>query len=62
MKCTFCDGVAHPSTGCQYTETMVQCYRCTVEVWAWFRRQQHKKWGGMSFYEHALKEKDESQA
>lgn len=53
MKCMFCQGAAHPATGAQYTPTALACRRCVVEVWAWFRRQQHKKWSGHYFYEHA---------
>ena len=43
MKCFLCDGVAHPSTGAQYTERVVVCESCVREFWAWFRAQQHKR-------------------
>jgi len=58
MRCFCCGGPAHPATGCQYTETMVQCYRCTVEFWAWVRRHTGKRWGAPgtpNFYECAAK-------
>jgi hypothetical protein len=37
MKCFFCPGVAHPSTGCQYSENVVACHSCVVEFWKWFK-------------------------
>lgn len=33
--CFFCDGPAHPSTGCQYSERVIACHGCTVAFWAW---------------------------
>jgi hypothetical protein len=42
MTCFFCDGPAHPATGCQYTERALACWACTVRFWKWFREHQHK--------------------
>lgn len=57
MICATCGGPAHPATGCQYTETFITCYRCTVEAWTWLRRHINEKGlrSGISFYEHAGK-------
>lgn len=53
--CFFCKHPAHPSTGAQYTETAIVCRYCVVDFWKWFRAQQHKKWSGAYFYDHAAK-------
>lgn len=42
MTCFFCGGVAHPSTGCQYSERVVACEGCTRDFWRWFRAHQNK--------------------
>lgn len=59
MKCNFCGGPAHPATGCQYSENMISCYRCTVEAWSWVKHHTSAKAGrrrnkvptARSFYE-----------
>jgi hypothetical protein len=61
MRCNFCGGPAHPATGCQYTETMISCWRCTLEAWRWIkghtnRMARRSGRGGvpaLSFYEAA---------
>jgi hypothetical protein len=37
MTCATCGGVAHPATGCQYTETFIVCGPCTRRAWEWIR-------------------------
>lgn len=51
MRCFFCGGPAHPSTGCEYSERVVSCGPCVRRFWEWFRRQQHKTFGGCRFYD-----------
>lgn len=53
MRCFFCKGPAHPATGCQWSESVVACERCTREFWRWFRGMQNRKWGGFFFYDAA---------
>lgn len=61
MRCNFCGGAAHPATGCQYSATMISCWRCTVEAWHWIKghtnRKARRPRGGavtsVSFYEAA---------
>jgi len=36
MECNFCEGVAHPASGCSYTETMIACGPCVRRFWSWF--------------------------
>ncbi len=44
MKCSFCDNpAAHPATGCQYSETMIACFYCVQETWAWVRNHTRGK-------------------
>jgi hypothetical protein len=43
MRCNFCGGAAHPATGCQYTETMIACWRCTLEAWRWIKGHTNRK-------------------
>jgi len=50
MWCFTCGGPAHPSTGCAYNESVLVCGPCTRRFWEWFRRQQHRRWGGADFY------------
>lgn len=35
MRCASCGGVAHPATGCQYSETMIVCGPCVRRFWSW---------------------------
>ena len=59
MRCNFCEGPAHPATGCVYSENMISCYRCTVETWSWVKhhtsaragRRRNKVPTARSFYE-----------
>jgi len=53
-RCATCGGPAHPATGCQYTETFITCYSCTVEAWSWIRQHVAGKGRrrGPSFYDH----------
>jgi len=43
MQCSFCEGVAHPATGCQYTPTMIACGSCTRRFWQWVGRHTAEK-------------------
>ncbi len=43
MDCNFCEGVAHPATGCQYTENMIACGPCTRRFWAWFEQHSNPR-------------------
>ncbi len=38
IRCATCQGVAHPATGCAYTETFIVCGPCTRQAWAWIRQ------------------------
>ncbi len=53
--CRDCGGVAHPASGCQYTETWIVCGPCVRIAWAWLLRHINGKGGrsGLYFYEHA---------
>lgn len=65
--CSFCGGAAHPATGCEYSATIIACWRCTEEAWSWVKghtdaRQGRKRRDGtmrpataLSFYEAAGK-------
>jgi hypothetical protein len=35
MQCSFCDGVAHPATGCQYGPRTISCGPCVRSFWDW---------------------------
>ncbi len=37
MSCFFCNGPAHPATGCQYSERVLACHQCVVDFWKWLR-------------------------
>ena len=43
MRCSFCPGVAHPATGCQYTPNMIACASCVRECWAWVQSHTNGK-------------------
>lgn len=58
--CSFCDGVAHPATGCVYGPRTIACRTCTVDFWRWVRqhtngrpRAKRGPTPAMSFYEAA---------
>jgi len=63
MECFCCGGVAHPATGCQYSERVIICGSCTRSFWKWVRghTSQSKRVGDrdrrpavfVSFYEAA---------
>jgi hypothetical protein len=55
MVCFFCGGSAHPSTGCEWSERVIACGACTREFWKWLRAMQHRRWGGVAFYDAAVK-------
>ena len=62
MRCNFCDGVAHPATGCVYGPRTIACWSCTVLFWKWLIQHVHKRPGkrhrvrkGVSFYAAAGK-------
>jgi hypothetical protein len=48
--CSFCGGAAHPATGCQYSENIISCWRCTKEAWHWVKGWTHRR---ADFYEAA---------
>lgn len=52
--CACCDGVAHPASGCQYSERVVVCGPCTRRFWAWAKRHTSAKGRrkGPNFYDH----------
>jgi len=54
MSCFFCGDIAHPATGCQYTETCLACAACTRSAWAWVRQHtsSRSRRRGPSFYDH----------
>lgn len=54
MRCRDCGGVAHPATGCQYTENYIVCGPCTRRVWEWIHQHTSGKGRrkGPSFYDH----------
>lgn len=37
MKCASCEGVAHPATGCAWSERTLVCRSCAVRFWAWMQ-------------------------
>ena len=53
--CKMCGGVAHPSSGCQYSENFVVCGPCVRRDWKWLLNHINTKGGrkGMFFYEYA---------
>lgn len=61
MNCNFCEGVAHPATGCVYGPNTIACASCTKEFWKWVRShtgskgsKKNQRFEGMiSFYEAA---------
>jgi hypothetical protein len=63
IRCNFCQGPAHPATGCVYGPKTIACYRCTREFWAWATRHINGKarankngvTPGVSFYEAAAR-------
>ncbi|GAC1541213.1 MAG: hypothetical protein NVS3B10_05740 [Polyangiales bacterium] len=54
MSCFFCDGPAHPATGCQYSARALACRACTVRFWTWAKQHINGKGRrkGLSFYDH----------
>lgn len=54
-KCASCPGVAHPATGCQYSERVLICAQCTKRFWVWLRQHTNGKGRrkkGPNFYDH----------
>ena len=41
MKCLFCGGSAHPSTGHQYTERVISCGPCYRQFLVWYKARLH---------------------
>jgi len=54
MLCAACKGVAHPSTGCQYSVRVLICRNCVVRFWVWLRQHTNGKGRrkGPNFYDH----------
>lgn len=52
IRCRTCGGVAHPATGCVYSENFIVCGPCTREAWVWIRgfTNQKGRRRGPSFY------------
>lgn len=38
IRCNFCQGPAHPATGCVYGPSTIACRQCTREFWTWATR------------------------
>lgn len=61
MKCSSCQGVAHPATGCQWSPQTLVCHACAQRFWTWMMNhtseRPRKKKGKPSpdFYGAALK-------
>lgn len=43
VSCSFCNGVAHPATGCVYGERMIACRDCACNFWKWVKEHTNKK-------------------
>ncbi len=43
MDCNFCEGVAHPATGCYYGPKTMACGPCTRRFWAWFEQHSNPR-------------------
>ena len=43
ISCNFCQGPAHPATGCVYGPKTIACRGCTVQFWAWVRIHTNKR-------------------
>lgn len=41
MRCFFCEGVAHPTTGHYVTPNVLQCGPCHREFIRWYRARMH---------------------
>lgn len=54
ITCRTCGGVAHPATGCVYSETFIVCGPCTRAAWKWLEKMTNAKGGrsGFYFYDH----------
>jgi hypothetical protein len=54
MRCACCKGAAHPASGCQYSERVIICGRCTREAWRWIKGHTNSKGRrkGPNFYDH----------
>lgn len=55
LRCKDCGGVAHPATGCQYTETYIVCGPCVRRAWSWIQEMTNSKGrrkGRPAFYDH----------
>lgn len=60
-ECFFCKGVAHPSTGCEYSENVLACAECAKTFWRWFipfANGKGRRKGGPCFYEHIFNMKE----
>lgn len=59
-RCATCGGVAHPASGCQYTERFIVCGPCTRLAWVWLRKHINGKGArkGLLFYEYAGRRED----
>jgi hypothetical protein len=55
MRCFFCGGVYHPSTGHRWNERVVACGPCAKDFVRWLRGMLNRKWGKQNFYEAAIK-------
>ena len=53
LRCASCKGVAHPATGCQYSEKTLICRACTVRFWQWLKPHVNGKGRrkGVCFYD-----------
>lgn len=54
IRCRTCGGVAHPASGCAYSESFIVCGPCTREAWKWIMGFVNGKGArrGVRFYDH----------
>ena len=50
MRCFFCGGVYHPSTGHIWNERVVACGPCAKHFYKWLRGMLNRRWGKKDFY------------
>ena len=59
MTCASCKGVAHPATGCAWSETTLVCGPCARSFWRWMMQHTRARKGKPSFYDAALDKQDD---
>jgi hypothetical protein len=56
-RCASCPGVAHPDTGCAWSERTLVCAECTRRFWAWLKQHTRPR-NGTDFYGAATRWKE----